>query len=141
MLSRNVAVTVGVIFQDINIKITHDNDFFIFIRKFFKNVLEKNIIKLCYFHTWMSVYASYYSIFSLSVYYLNKDRFKFFVFVDFQVISYLEVYIFVYIKKSTSTAGQLAAVGVQTQLSVFKGTRNYQHILILYTPQLCSYLN
>ena len=32
------AAVVGVIFQTINIKIACDNDFFIFIRKFFKGI-------------------------------------------------------------------------------------------------------
>ena len=52
----------------------------------------------------MSVYAPCDSIFSLSAYYLNKDRFKFFVFVDFEVISQVKIYVFADIKKSTSTA-------------------------------------
>ena len=114
---------VGVIFQNISIKIAHGNDFFIFIRKFFQNALEKNIINplsanpekwsktlkqivgklpcLSVFDHFMnlalkglnsitSIQGCLYihpTIFSFFVYYLNKNKFKFFMFVDFQVIS------------------------------------------------------
>ena len=77
----------GVMFQNINIKITHENGFFIFIRMFFKNVKEKTSlnsitsIQGCLYMHPMIVF------FFLFVYYLNKDRFKFFFFVDFEVIS------------------------------------------------------
>ena len=35
----------------------------------------------------------------------------------------------------------LIYVYFEISLTYFKGTQNYQHILILFTPQLCSYVN